>query len=570
MKVLAYIFLVYYFAWHALGDTNFTSLCNTELERLFTNNVTLRNDPTYVCDQRYSEDKPPAARITVSLEVCMLENPGWEISSLKKPWQWAGPLVGFLLPSLAFVIIIPRKRIPGVSLKHLDGGFWATVVWMLINFLILVVDMFLIGVPVAFGCAGPFIAGAVHEAFVDQAVLSKVKAEGKKLKGQVTLSEWYAIAITLVGAFDPDIKRVPQALQQSQPLLPYPSRQQPVSETFANMIHDELAETTKAKLFVTRICRQFSSFSQVVGVPLIFYIGASTYSLVDADARRGENDTAHSVAFGLWYLVFVFTALASSVVLGVSFPTVIESVLAHRDITSAEYKLQWLSERRTTLARWADSTGWDGSQILEKKYRTIFHRSSYAVVACILTLLIIGVPCGLAIAVSFYTPAIGLSCRSVTVLSYLACQTVLVFLWFFRSSPHLHQPSKSNDIGRRRRLVPCLVTILDAIICFIAMGIGIIGTVSQLLGVFRNCICKSGLWYGLPTTKDISEATVLVTTDTEDMRESATLWIRLGLSGIVWLAFWCIVMAVHRTRMRQRCLNLLRDFGARCGHDSGI
>ena len=564
MKLRCSLLFILSLPWHVLGGTNFTALCEHERERRIASNSSLADDPTFVCGQNYAEGKPPAARIAIPLDQCRAESPGWEISMLGKPSQWAGPLVGFLLPALAFIIVIPREWVWKIETPHLDGGFLASAFWLPATLVVLTIDTLLIGIPVVFGWAGPFIAGAIHEALTDQATLSRVKDQANNIQGQVTPAEWYALVITLVGSFAPNTRQSSTGRRrQYQRLQAYPHRQQAQPDVFKDLIHDELANQVTAVWFVTRICAQFWSFSQVVGVPLIFYIGAFTYSPVDADARLGENDTAHSVAFGLWYLVIVFVALTSSAVLGVSAPNVIESVLAHRGITSEDYKHKWLSERRATLVRWANLQDCHDVPILRREYSIIFDRKRYPFAACVLTLLIIGVPCGLAITVSYYTPEIGPSCRSVTVMSYLACQTLLVFLWFFHSSHKLRELRKDPTIKLRLWLTLWIVSIVYVVVGFLALGIAMAGTIMQLLGVYRNCVCKAGLWYGLPTTKDTSRALVLISTDTADMRESAWLWKRCGIVGIAWVGVCSIVCAIHRLRMRQRCLNLVEDFGNR-------
>jgi hypothetical protein len=55
----------------------------------------------------------------------------------------------------------------------------------------------------------------------------------------------------------------------------------------------------------------------------------------------------------------------------------------------------------------------------------------------------------------------------------------------------------------------------------ITVVVTISGTIMQLLGICRNCICMAELWYGLPTTRDQSGAMVLLSTDTLENREAA-------------------------------------------------
>jgi hypothetical protein len=392
--------------------------------------------------------------------------------------------------------------------------------------------------------------------------LKKVKQRVEDLQIQITESDWFALAITLVGSFQASATQSQAPAQAKANLQPAHAQ----GQTFADVVQEELAQQPNAVVFLNRLCIQLSPFGQQVGVPLLFYVGAFIYSLVDARARLGENNTAHSVAFGLWYFVFVLVAIAGSTVLGVGAPETMESVLAHRRFAPEGWKLKWLSERRLELARWSELEIQDQSNntnTLHPDYKDIFHWSYIAVCSCFIALVIIAVPCGLAIAVSYHTPISGFGCRSATVLTYLCAQTFLITLWFFHSSPILRQ---ARDDAKNSPLLRALLWEIS--IAYFATGtisfcVALSGTIMQLVGVYRNCVCKAGLLYGLPTTHDISMANVLISTDTAEMREAASLWMKCGAAGIIWIGAICTFGAMHRLRMRQRCLDLINHIAMR-------
>lgn len=87
----------------------------------------------------------------------------------------------------------------------------------------------------------------------------------------------------------------------------------------------------------------------------------------------------------------------------------------------------------------------------------------------------------------------------------------------------------------------------------------------QLLGVYRSCVCKAGLWYALPTTPAVARrgVRVLLSTDTAGAREAADLWIKCGEAGIVWVAGICVAGATHRVLVKARCLDLVEGFRGR-------
>jgi hypothetical protein len=94
---------------------------------------------------------------------------------------------------------------------------------------------------------------------------------------------------------------------------------------------------------------------------------------------------------------------------------------------------------------------------------------------------------------------------------------------------------------------------------FISSSIAMGGFIMQLVGVYRNCICKAGLRWGLPTTYDTAGAIVKVSTDTLLDREAAKSWMICGSIGLGALFVICFVGALHRKRVRALCLELIRN-----------
>lgn len=242
-----------------------------------------------------------------------------------------------------------------------------------------------------------------------------------------TESEWFALAITLVGSFD--VSATEEQIHNRS--------QNQGQQTFADKVKTKLQEDHGAYLFLKQTCTQLVPFRVQVGIPLVFYVSAYTYSLVDAQVRLGDNDTAHSIAFGLWYYTIVLVAITSSMILSIGAPRVIETVMADHNMTRNGYKLKWICERRLELWRWSQERIRDpqGRMVpLDNRYSPIFDEF-YARRSCVSAILILIVPWALAFTVSYLTPISGVSCRSATVLAYACSQVFLVALWSIHSSP---------------------------------------------------------------------------------------------------------------------------------------
>lgn len=90
----------------------------------------------------------------------------------------------------------------------------------------------------------------------------------------------------------------------------------------------------------------------------------------------------------------------------------------------------------------------------------------------------------------------------------------------------------------------------------------------QLTGVYRNCVCKGGIYWGLPTTRDRSMAMVKLSTATQMDRDAASVWLALGGTGVAWLVILCACAAWQQIKMRQRCLKCINMLNNRAtGHN---
>ena len=527
-----------------LWDTNFNNLCEVIRAETIARDPSLANRTTFVCGQNYSKTLPAADYFSIDLPRCRRLSPGWEKSKIETPSQWAGPLIGFLVPSLGFIISIPREWTIPQPMGGIGRGVFASLGWAVINLVSLFLDT-LVGITIVFGWAGPYIAGALHETLVDWAILEKVRCIMRRdpLR-RPTESEWFALAITLVGSFDAN------------------TRSDLNRQRFADMVKSELEQRHTAYLFLKQSCTQLVPFGVQVGVPLLFYVGASIYALVDAQARLGDNDTAHSIAFGLWYNTIVLVAIMSSMVLSVGSGRVIESVMARHNLTCKDYRLKWICERRWELCKWSQERIANGQGIIlpiDKQYSKILDQH-YGLPSAVIAIFVLVVPWAFAFTVAYLTPEIGVSCRSATVLVYAISQILLIIIWLFHSSPGLRRArfNAGNAGNKKKYCYLWAISILYYAVGTISLCVTIAGTIMQLVGVYRNCVCKAGLYYGLPTTRfGMDMVQVKLSTDTQMDRDQARNWMLLGGCGIIWLIMLCAVAGWHRVRMRQRCLELI-------------
>ena len=284
----------------AVGKTDFTEACEITRLEMIANNQSLANETRLQCGAQFSPLTPPSIPISTDLQTCLRRWPGWQISDPKILSQSIGPLVGFLLPALVFVLSIPRP--PGFRMprgeRYLTGNIVVSMGWLAVIFILVVIDV-LLWIIIVFGLAGPMMAGAMDEGIKDWRTLRKVAGGGLSRQ-----QSRYALNLILIGSFKPE----PGDLNE-------------------RVIRDVCgADVGIAKDRFHQLLNQQGPYGTQVGAPVAFYLGAYAYALVDASSKLGDNDTAHAIAFGLWYGVIVLTATTCCAVLGMSSVPNVENV----------------------------------------------------------------------------------------------------------------------------------------------------------------------------------------------------------------------------------------------------
>ncbi|KXH66235.1 hypothetical protein CSAL01_11700 [Colletotrichum salicis] len=199
--------------------------------------------------------------------------------------------------------------------------------------------------------------------------------------------------------------------------------------------------------------------------PLLrFFLGGFIFSFLTSLDELGDENIAESIAFGSWYMIIPHIAIISGLLLAGNNPNILEGVLAtERDPENPEdpfkvfgflpfdlvypscYKVAWQWQRGHTKKLWIEQLlavysttsdvnhpghrGKDGD-MKELRSTTTLSLLDWFVVL-FLTLLLVGIPYLFAFMLAFFTPQIGLSCRSLTFLVYFGLQLAQVGLWLW-------------------------------------------------------------------------------------------------------------------------------------------
>jgi len=130
----------------------------------------------FPCGARFDGNYSGAPEVRVPFSWCRSSCDGWELSHRGDLTQWIGPLVGFILPCLAFCLNIPRRHKlsipPGVFSPSPDKmlAFFSYPVRLVIALLFVTFDT--IGwLCVCFALAGPMLLSGVYETWIDMRLL---------------------------------------------------------------------------------------------------------------------------------------------------------------------------------------------------------------------------------------------------------------------------------------------------------------------------------------------------------------------------------------------------------------
>jgi hypothetical protein len=183
------------------------------------------------------------------------------------------------------------------------------------------------------------------------------------------------------------------------------------------------------------------------------------------------------------------------------------------------------------------------------------------------------IPAALGFTVSYFTPKVCLSCRSLTFTVYTSCQTILIIVATMRS---YYSRVEADNIGNvwgelttdLRRfwnngstwsswlkagayIFACICTVLAILGAILT---GFVCTLLQIMGTFRNCKC----YISVTSWRNPAEDTFNVASDTQLARDnSQKFWIPTGAGAIVFMASVCWLGWWYQRYLRRRFVQRL-------------
>ncbi|KAL1851729.1 hypothetical protein Daus18300_012414 [Diaporthe australafricana] len=407
---------------------------------------------------------------------------------------------------------------------------------------------------------------------------------------------------------------------------------------------------TKTRLRTMVNCQY--SFGSMVGAPVVFFLGGFVFALVQSVQEIGNEDIALALAFGQWYMTIPHIAIISGLLLAGNNPNILEGVFATQRQEEHDqlrlfglnfglaypscYKVAWQWKRGYNKLRWIrtlldtygrrpsssgaaitqeDRVGRDEQEDNMQDLEDLREKTTLSPLDWFLILFmaafLLGVPFVLAFITAFFTPQVGLSCRSLTFTIYACAQFSQVFLWlwayagppgrmpppdgppqitpsgplgFFwrggwldthgfydpRSTAHFldpREPASPRAVWKRMRSREfrdvrsawacawhALYVCLGATAGLAALG----GTLMQLLGVYTANICQVSAHDWVDPRR--AGVTAMLSVNTKAMIDDAQVyWEPCGITAIAFMTFVAFVGWWYQRRMKDLFTTLVSE-----------
>ena len=295
-------------------------------------------------------------------------------------------------------------------------------------------------------------------------------------------------------------------------------------------------------------------FMKALVVPVALSLVATAGSFYTAYTTLGDNDTAHSLAYGVWFSWIIILAVASNCYIATANPGLVKLALQHEvylsDVTVP------LRERAHNTRRW---TAWleyigcgsaddnssvrsalparirrVGSRVLSFPFKATPYHSPppqgvksktkfllHLILKQFAGWLCIALPCACAASISYTTPTVGLGCRSFNHLLYGILTLAISAVAIIRAYLSYYTPSYPTQV------------LLRALYIF-GLGINnfvlVFGTLFHLIGLYRSCFCAV-LGVSGDFLLQVSAITAL------DVTNAKKFWLPVGYMdfGFVWI-----------------------------------
>ncbi|EHL02017.1 putative Cytochrome b2, mitochondrial [Glarea lozoyensis 74030] len=168
------------------------------------------NADQFPCTAEWNGDPRGAPRVIVTSGWQEQTCPGWSLSDSKKgdESEWVNPFIGFIIPCIIFVLVIPRRRKLAVWSRLFVQDLSQIISWIVAPFAMILSGLAvcldtIIWLCVCFAFAGPMILSGFYEAYLDQKVISFLNEKTSNFRLTIDMRA-RLLFVVLVGNLDLD------------------------------------------------------------------------------------------------------------------------------------------------------------------------------------------------------------------------------------------------------------------------------------------------------------------------------------------------------------------------------
>ena len=364
------------------------------------------------------------------------------------------------------------------------------------------------------------------------------------------------------------------------------------------------------------------SFGSTVGAPVVFFLGAFVFNIVTALETLGDESTSLALAFGMWYMIIPHISIISGLLLAGNNPNTLEGVVALEvgDIEAegevdferkhfgtklfelaydSRYRPSWIWMRGRSKRDWVErvwktyqfrpAPGSQRDMVPDEDMEGLRKATTLSILNWItimsMTLLLMGVPFVLAFLTGFYTPQVGVSCRSLTFTVYAICQVSQLVLWLWayagvpEEGPYFAFIRKGGWLDQHGFYTPTALTSLWSRKTFFSFqsfwaivwynlatifGLGgvitsIGGTTMQLMGVYSSDKCDiNAQWW----TRRHGDVPVIISSNyAQEIKDASTYWKACAVTATLFLGVVSFCGWWYQRRLRGLFRELVSNIG---------
>jgi len=280
-------------------------------------------------------------------------------------------------------------------------------------------------------------------------------------------------------------------------------------------------------------------------LPTVLALAVTASVFFDAYNQLGDNQTAHSIAFGVLYSWLLIVVVVGNCYATCVNPGLVKDTIGNlvqvsnktlpfrKRYTNAALWQAWLNDQLSDDAGEQEMTAWRQPLLQRRRKIEIFGPKFYSrfLVGQLLGWVCMAVATASAAAISYTTPPVGLGCRSFNHALYGVVALILALLRVLQ-----HWVQINCKEGWRRDIVDCLYVSLVYINALILM----VGTSLNLAGVYRSCRCQV-LFTSLDVTVQLGKMTQA------DIDEAKQHWIPVGYVAFTFVWFVCTIAIALRS-----------------------